>query len=274
MSPEWDDKLSTKAIYIDHQEFEVRWNLYSALLHLRRVKPRELFWIDIICIDQSNVFERNSQLSHMRRIYQSAQETIIWFGPAVVSTKVAIERMTRFYANLSKNSQEAIRNLNYLQGDARASLVGAPPRYDILNGEELCSALTTLFKGLDYPGNHLLAKSYCHVRRLVCALGFLMATCLFLAFDNQNVADRINLLASSTSLLIQTRTIIQSVGSGLMKLLDIIAASRSCKTTDPRDKIHAMLGIVEDLGLPFPDYNLHAHVDARTNRNQVPLRLS
>jgi hypothetical protein len=105
MSPEWDDKLSTKAIYIDHQEFEVRWNLYSALLHLRRVKPRELFWIDIICIDQSNVFERNSQLSHMRRIYQSAQETIIWFGPAVVSTKVAIERMTRFYANLSKTSQ-------------------------------------------------------------------------------------------------------------------------------------------------------------------------
>jgi hypothetical protein len=76
-------------------------------------------------------------------------------------------------------------------------------------------------------------------------------------FDDQNVADRINLLAPSTSLLIQTRTIIQSVVSGLMKLLDIIAASRSCKATNPRDKIYAMLGIVEDLGLPFPDYNLH-----------------
>jgi hypothetical protein len=126
MSPEWDDKLSTKAVYIDHQEFEVRWNLYSALLHLRRVKPRELFWIDIICIDQSNVFERNSQLSHMRRIYQSAQETIIWFGPAVVSTKVAIERMTRFYANLSKTLRGNSKS-QLLAGRCKSVVGGGAP---------------------------------------------------------------------------------------------------------------------------------------------------
>jgi hypothetical protein len=139
------------------------------LTSLRRVKLRELFWIDAICIDQSSVSERNSQLSHMRRIYQSAQETIFWFGPAVVSTRAAIERMTRFYTNLSKSSQEATRNLNYLQSNARASSAGTPLRYDILNGEELCSALTTLFDSRYFQGLGLSRKSSARQILLPCA---------------------------------------------------------------------------------------------------------
>jgi len=37
-------------------------------------------WIDAICIDQSNVEERGSQVQQMRRIFEEAAPTVIWLG--------------------------------------------------------------------------------------------------------------------------------------------------------------------------------------------------
>jgi hypothetical protein len=40
------------------------------------------FWIDAICIDQSNIGERNHQVQLMRSIYSGAVEVLTWLGPA------------------------------------------------------------------------------------------------------------------------------------------------------------------------------------------------
>lgn len=40
------------------------------------------FWIDAICIDQSNTLERNHQVQMMSEIYKSAQFVMIWLGSA------------------------------------------------------------------------------------------------------------------------------------------------------------------------------------------------
>lgn len=39
-----------------------------------------LFWIDAICIDQSNIAERNHQVSRMREIYSKASLVLVWLG--------------------------------------------------------------------------------------------------------------------------------------------------------------------------------------------------
>ncbi|KAM0715003.1 hypothetical protein Q7P37_009468 [Cladosporium fusiforme] len=55
-------------------------HLWRALKRLRMPSEDRLVWIDAICINQQDVDERNHQLALMRRIYAKALRTIIWIG--------------------------------------------------------------------------------------------------------------------------------------------------------------------------------------------------
>lgn len=68
-------------IIIANARFEVHENLYDFLNSLRSDGIQDL-WVDAICIDQSNSFERNHQVSEMRNIYEMASRVIIWLGKA------------------------------------------------------------------------------------------------------------------------------------------------------------------------------------------------
>jgi hypothetical protein len=58
-------------------------NLYNALcdLHLSPQVTSKMFWIDQICIDQTNELERGHQVDLMGLIYQNAQRVISYLGP-------------------------------------------------------------------------------------------------------------------------------------------------------------------------------------------------
>ncbi|KAK3709817.1 hypothetical protein LTR37_010645 [Vermiconidia calcicola] len=45
------------------------------------VKQEFKIWIDVVCINHSDVLEKTEQLPMMRRIYSGAQEVLIWLGP-------------------------------------------------------------------------------------------------------------------------------------------------------------------------------------------------
>jgi hypothetical protein len=57
------------------------------------VKPlvRNRIWIDAVCIDQSNLEERSSQVKMMHLIYKNADAVLIWLGP---QDKVAMQAVT------------------------------------------------------------------------------------------------------------------------------------------------------------------------------------
>lgn len=66
----WGDPMDKVAISLQNTETSVTRNLWNALCRLRLAdKPRTL-WVDAICIDQSNIEERNQQVGIMRQIYQ------------------------------------------------------------------------------------------------------------------------------------------------------------------------------------------------------------
>lgn len=37
-------------------------------------------WADAICINQQDIYERNSQVLLMRHIYEGAEQVLIWLG--------------------------------------------------------------------------------------------------------------------------------------------------------------------------------------------------
>ncbi|OTA54495.1 HET-domain-containing protein [Hypoxylon sp. EC38] len=49
------------------------------------------WWVDALCINQSDLQERNAQVTQMRRIYSQAQHIVIWLGPAADESDLAME---------------------------------------------------------------------------------------------------------------------------------------------------------------------------------------
>jgi hypothetical protein len=78
------DTLPSRHIFMNGCRVEVTENLFDALVHLRRhiqtglVGP--LFWIDALCINQTDDLERSSQVAIMDRIYAHGINTAIWLG--------------------------------------------------------------------------------------------------------------------------------------------------------------------------------------------------
>ncbi|KAE9372711.1 HET-domain-containing protein, partial [Stipitochalara longipes BDJ] len=76
----WGDASKTRVVFVDHTPFQATINLAAALDDLRHSHHVLRLWADAICIDQSNILERNHQVGLMRDIYSLAQHTVIHLG--------------------------------------------------------------------------------------------------------------------------------------------------------------------------------------------------
>jgi hypothetical protein len=86
----WGDPSICKPIFSDDHDdgggggmLRITTNLHALLLAFRGTpesSQTHTLWIDAICIDQSNIPERNSQVRLMRHIYLSATEVCVWLG--------------------------------------------------------------------------------------------------------------------------------------------------------------------------------------------------
>ncbi|KAK4137845.1 hypothetical protein BT67DRAFT_439071 [Trichocladium antarcticum] len=71
---------ATGPVAINGHAFALHHNLHLALLHLRSPTHPIPLWIDAICIDQTNVKERNAQVAIMSFIYLRADKVVAWLG--------------------------------------------------------------------------------------------------------------------------------------------------------------------------------------------------
>ncbi|KIH89914.1 hypothetical protein SPBR_00360 [Sporothrix brasiliensis 5110] len=87
LSYTWGHKTADDpTITLNGFPFVVRHNLFDALTFFRRQNQAadagQQFWIDAICINQSDVEERNRQVRIMDQIYFRATEVVVWLGEA------------------------------------------------------------------------------------------------------------------------------------------------------------------------------------------------
>ncbi|KAI1064507.1 hypothetical protein LB506_007789 [Fusarium annulatum] len=80
LSYAWGSSEDKATIRINETTLQVTKNLKEALTYLRHESKPRCLWIDAICINQSDVDERNSQVSLMGYIYSSASCVISWLG--------------------------------------------------------------------------------------------------------------------------------------------------------------------------------------------------
>ncbi|KAL1600568.1 hypothetical protein SLS60_006954 [Paraconiothyrium brasiliense] len=93
LSYTWGDPRDLHEIVIDNfKTIKVRKNLFDFLQRQSSIitEPK-YFWIDAVCINQSNMTERNHQVSLMKDIYVQAHEVYIWLGPEKENSDLAMD---------------------------------------------------------------------------------------------------------------------------------------------------------------------------------------
>jgi hypothetical protein len=88
----WGDRTDLQKIPCgsDSTKIPVTKSCESVLRRLRRLKEDRLVWIDALCIDQTNINERNAQLAIMAQIYQLARRlpiVIMLWTPSCIAPR-------------------------------------------------------------------------------------------------------------------------------------------------------------------------------------------
>ncbi|KAF2728797.1 HET-domain-containing protein [Polyplosphaeria fusca] len=125
LSYTWGDPTDPRKITVHGAgTLEVRKNLWEFLRRQSSmISQPKLFWVDALCINQSNVHERNHQVNLMRDIYDEAREVYIWLGTESTNSNIAMDyvktkgtrkirsRGAGFHAIWTREEGRALRDL-------------------------------------------------------------------------------------------------------------------------------------------------------------------
>ena len=79
LSYTWGDPgLPRVPCKVNNQDYAITANLQSVLKQIRKRSNKRYVWVDALCINQDDLAERASQVQIMRRIYECAEQVIVW----------------------------------------------------------------------------------------------------------------------------------------------------------------------------------------------------
>jgi hypothetical protein len=300
----WGDANHTRPIQCNGTTFSVTSNLEAALLRLRRSDAPRVLWVDAVCIDQSNLAERASQVGHMRTIYRNAARVLVWLGRQEERSELAFPLCER----IVKNWFVLVKGMGGPEGQnsvideveeawARTALIANYPRLKKLWDQECENAGAAAFKELLNGPKEVLSgglltfditrddgakatATVAHVQmeeflafmklirrswwtrswvvQEICLAKEALVVCgddsidwnvfatsiLIINWESNNPA--ISFLSYDYALsLIKLITTLKLTDTP-MDLLDMLRQFRSLQATDPRDKVHAFLGLMPD----------------------------
>lgn len=240
LSYTWGTPENPEICYLNGQATMIQHNLYEALLHLRSSWEPRTLWIDAICIDQSNISERNHQVGQMRSIYSQADSVIVWLGTE------------------SRTSGTAMQWIEDSSLQNRSSL-GIRERLDLTSPERIIQKQTKRWLAL----RHLCKRAYWS--RVWIVQEVVLAKRIKLQCGDSEVKweGLENILNSMTQLytpkraLIAMRMVRSSLPARLHELRTmhmnhgctlstLLQTTRNSLCSDPRDKVYALLGLSAD----------------------------
>lgn len=247
----WGSQSPSKIILCHGKALAVTQNCEAILRRFRQVDKMSYVWIDAICIDQSNVKERNIQVAMMEDIYRLAEVVAVWLGPATECTQEAF----RYFEHLAEGnnldrdraqsrllSKEILEQPWFTRMWTIQEVAMASPKVVYLcRGDRMMGWATfmqAMASGKLDPDIRSLAQSAAQIFNRLRPL-----------FESARASSRRPGLVSPQALL---RSF-----TPLREILNILAEVRGKLATDVRDKVFALHGIFKAFDarcFPAPDY--------------------
>lgn len=254
LSYTWGSPIQERFIDCDGQRLGVTLNLWKALRSLRQATDTCTFWIDAICINQRNIDERNSQVPLMKEIYQRAAEVVVWLGEDKRNSADGVSLLPRIH-NAAMEGQ-------LFQGPDSLSMrldQAGLPGFDSL----VWTALAELYRRSWFTRIWVVqelavakpATVLCGGRRVPWAYFAPAALCLQTAASIHYWDVRLRFDSDRFGYMDTCHA--QFENDTPTQLLDLLSATRSHFSMDPRDKIFGVLGLASDADalLSNPDYS-------------------
>lgn len=214
-------------------------HLWRALKRLRMTTQDRFVWVDVICINQQDVDERNHQLLLMRHIYAKALRTIIW----IVDFHPDKRTCSRAFQDDEDIDEDIGLTLCMLPGLAETEHENA--------AEELRNHLQRLRVQSDSKG-----KSEVWWRRLWCIQEYHFSANKPYVYIGRHAVtwDHFYDLFGAAN---HPLTTFQQLGHNAPKSLhELLVLAGAFNSTDPRDRIFALLGMASAAGTAMPpDYH-------------------
>ena len=110
LSYTWDGQTRYRSIPCNGASIAVTSNVQTVLPYLYERYGNHYVWVDVVCIDQDNIEEKNAQIPLMRTIYSKAAAVVIWLGVGDSPINEAIKEIPSILPRLDKFDGRLVMN--------------------------------------------------------------------------------------------------------------------------------------------------------------------
>ncbi|KAI1063530.1 hypothetical protein LB506_005589 [Fusarium annulatum] len=263
----WGEPDFSEPIILNNHTFFITPSLKYILSCLRQRQkdgqPRVL-WVDAICINQSDIEERGHQVALMREIYSNCQRDIAWLDP-MIGTKDVKARELYSHADLDEEEEWVQKGMDLMREIAEKNPQTlkelqdqARQGYRLLTGSQL--VLGAVFRQPTLWSRLWVMQELSLAPRLTLMSrdAELNWDVLKSLFKDEPYFDAFHMGRESSHSpsyykdfsevfvpvkLIEDQRRLMSQGS---KLMDVLVRFREMESTNPRDKIFGLLGLVTE----------------------------
>ncbi|KAH7078099.1 heterokaryon incompatibility protein-domain-containing protein [Paraphoma chrysanthemicola] len=242
----WGSPEPAAQLLCNGQPFVVQPALASALTRLRLQRSTRVLWADAICINQSDIEEKNHQVPLMGQIYSLAERVAVWLGPAHSKhTRKALEVVEYIAAACVQYDREHNRNPGHNEEWDHVHL--PMDRFTLA----ACASLKELFERPWFRRIWCLqeirlareASIICGEHVITWETLSMAASWIFKKYPTfENFLSHDLVLASLAHVEVLPAYIMNDrVGTDLLTTLD---GGRGFYSTDPRDKVYGIMNVV------------------------------
>ena len=203
-------------------ELSITSNCYNALCQLRKLDRAEVMWIDAICINQEDLAERSSQVRIMGQIFALAQQVIAYIGEETTESRIAFDELAeadKVFSSIGKFdrpklSHEVVQGLDHILQRSWFSRIWVIQEIanaqfaEFMCGSQTASIYALYYAIFGYSENNRVTESY---------LPYVLGAHRDSFSQNQKAH---------------------------IALWHLLARTRRCLSSDPRDRIFALIPLI------------------------------
>ncbi|KAL8856235.1 MAG: hypothetical protein Q9178_007152 [Gyalolechia marmorata] len=265
VSYSWDAQERSCPVHCAGHQLLTTPNCLAALRQFRQNDKPEVLWVDSLCIDQTSIPEKNEQVAPMGEIYKTAQYVIVWLGTSDRSTDIAIKTFKEMMdaTNLTRENIQSV-----LQGRVETLVKSIEKESE----DPFSSLFQRSWFGRLWTVQEVVLPSPRKVH-VCCGSNVINWVFLLGAIDRLRLAKypwaKLNDVVRVEKYLSkmidsqrypEVRAILASMPGDIVRgpsVSHILTMARKKASTDPRDKVYALLGVFQELEFDciMPDYS-------------------
>ncbi|CAM1503162.1 Fc.00g079380.m01.CDS01 [Cosmosporella sp. VM-42] len=225
----WGTNSLHRAIYHGRchgGQLEVSLNCYTALRYLRDPRESRTLWVDAVCINQSDIQERNIQVRIMGEIFAAASRVVVFLGESDPSSQILFQHFaqTDAWVNSGNNPQALL-----------------PPANSVVQG------LSNLFKR-PWFSRVWVIQELVNASQIVFMCGEDMTTFLTLRSCLYGYSARTRVIMTLPApieiILPSFERVREICSTTLQEMYIAVLFTGCCQASDPRDRILALIPLI------------------------------